>query len=149
MGNKLEDMARFFWEEDLAALLTGKQIDKLNVLQSLLIEVITPIGPFYLYLHHRALKELLTTNHGGTGAPELRIKKVIRSSVNFCLRNGIRRVRNPNSGPCQPVLVSTSQPNSLPLPSTNKSTPNSSGFSMQLYPSLTQNCLTAFFASAL
>ena len=50
--------------------------------------------------------------------------------------------------PMPAVLVSTSLPNSQPLPLTNKSIPNSSGFSMQLYPSLTQNCRTAFFASA-
>jgi len=51
------------------------QVDKLNVLQSDLVEVITHWDHFILYLHHRALQELLTANHSGVSAPRIENKE--------------------------------------------------------------------------
>ena len=70
------------------------QVDKLNVLQSDLVEVITHWDHFILYLHHRALQELLTANHSGLGAPRIENKEgdTIVCELLFAKRNANGRV---------------------------------------------------------
>ena len=71
-----------------------KQVDKLNVLQSDFVEVITHRHHFILYLHHRALQELLTANHSGVSAPRIENKEgdTIVCKLLFAERNAKGRV---------------------------------------------------------
>ena len=67
---------RWEWSEKPCCFyLLRNHIDKLNVLQSDFLEVITHRHHFIFYLHHRALQERLTANHSGVGAPRIENKE--------------------------------------------------------------------------
>ena len=75
---------RWEWpEKPCCFYLLRKQIDKLNVLQSDFLEVITHRHHFILYLHHRALQERLTANHSGVGAPRIENKEGVTIVCEF------------------------------------------------------------------